>query len=196
MEEAEAATQDDRDRIASTIIALVLREMFEFGVMQTDPNFANYRYQPDTGKLVLLDFGATRVVDPAVVQSYRGLLMAGLAQDRDAVRAAALDAGFISDAMLASQGDRFDRIADIIITELNRPGPFDFGDRAFVSGIRDEGMAIAEDRSAWHIPPVETLFVQRKISGTALLCARLKAVVDVRELLRPYVAETAESEAA
>ena len=107
-----------------------------------------------------------------------------------------MDAGFISDAMLASQGDRFDRIADIIITELNRPGPFDFGDRAFVSVIRDEGMAIAEDRSAWHIPPVETLFVQRKISGTALLCARLKAVVDVRELLRPYVAERAESEAA
>ncbi|VVS98035.1 ABC1 kinase family protein [Erythrobacter sp. EC-HK427] len=196
VEEAESAAQDERDRIARTIIALVLREMFEFGVMQTDPNFANYRYQPDTGKLVLLDFGATRVVDPAVVQSYRGLLVAGLAQDRDAVRAAALEAGFISNAMLASQGARFDRIADIIITELNRPGPFDFGDRAFVSVIRDEGMAIAEDRSAWHIPPVETLFVQRKISGTALLCARLKAKVEVRELLRPYVAGGVESEAA
>ena len=38
------------------------------------------------------------------------------------------------------------------------------------------------DRDTWHVPHVETLFVQRKISGTALLCARLKARVDVRGL--------------
>ena len=42
---------------------------------------------------------------------------------------------------------------------------------------------MAADRATWHIPPVDTLFVQRKISGTALLVARLKARVDVRELL-------------
>ncbi len=187
VEELESAPQDERDRVARNIIALVLREMFEFGVMQTDPNFANYRYQPDSGKLVLLDFGATRDVEPWVVDSYRRLLAAGLAQDHDAVRAAALEAGFVSEGVIASQGPRLDTIIDIIMTELNRPGPFDFGDRAFVSVIRDEGLAIAEDKRAWHIPPVETLFVQRKISGTALLAARLKAKVDVRELVRPYL---------
>ena len=53
-------TQAARDAAMRALIALVLRELFEFGVMQTDPNFANYRYQPTTGKLVLLDFGATR----------------------------------------------------------------------------------------------------------------------------------------
>ena len=54
--------------------------------------------------------------------------------------------------------------------------------------LREQGMEMAADRSTWHIPPVETLFVQRKISGTALLAARLKARVDVRALVRPYVA--------
>ncbi|WP_447411910.1 hypothetical protein, partial [Clostridium perfringens] len=38
------------------------------------------------------------------------------------------------------------------------------------------------DRATWHVPHVETLFVQRKVSGTALLAARLKARVDVRGL--------------
>jgi len=38
------------------------------------------------------------------------------------------------------------------------------------------------DRETWHVPDVETLFVQRKVSGTALLAARLKAKVDVRGL--------------
>ena len=75
---------------------------------------------------------------------------------------------------------------DVILAEMNRTGPFDFGDRSFVSVLRDEGGAIARDRSTWHIPSADMLFVQRKISGTALLAARLKARVDVRAMVEPY----------
>jgi len=46
--------QDRRDWIAETLIDLTLTELFEFGAMQTDPNFANYRYNRDTGQIVLL----------------------------------------------------------------------------------------------------------------------------------------------
>ena len=46
------ASQAVRDQAMTALIDLVLRELFEFGVMQTDPNFANYRWQPDTGALV------------------------------------------------------------------------------------------------------------------------------------------------
>ena len=195
VEELASAPQEERNRVARAIMALVLREMFEFGAMQTDPNFANYRYQPDSGKLVLLDFGATRQVDPAIAADYRALMAAGLAQDRDAARQAALEAGYIALAAVENHADRIDRMIDIIITEMTRPGPFDFGDRAFVSVLRDEGMEMAADKATWHIPPVEMLFVQRKISGTALLGAKLKAKVDVRELVRPYVAGAGENAA-
>ena len=187
IESLEAASQDERDRVTRLVIELVLRELFEFGVMQTDPNFANYRYQPESGKLVLLDFGATRPVDQDIAASYRRLLTAGMAQDRDAVREAAVEAGFVAPGVIANHRDRMDRMIDVILAEMHKPGPFDFGDRAFVSVLRDEGMVMAQDRATWHIPPVEMLFVQRKISGTALLGARLKARVDVRELLRPYL---------
>ncbi|MGB3165415.1 MAG: AarF/ABC1/UbiB kinase family protein, partial [Alteraurantiacibacter sp.] len=189
VEEQEDAPQEERDRVAAAIIALVLRELFEFGVMQTDPNFGNYRYQPESGKLVLLDFGATRAVEPWVAASYRRLLAAGMAQDREAVRLAALGAGFVAAGVVTNHSERFDRMIDVILAEMHKPGPFDFGDRAFVSALRDEGMAMAQDKATWHIPPVETLFVQRKISGTALLAARLKARVDVRALVRPYISE-------
>ncbi|HEX8555978.1 MAG TPA: AarF/ABC1/UbiB kinase family protein, partial [Sphingomonas sp.] len=54
------AAQETRDSLMQRLIDLVLRELFVFGLMQTDLNFANYRYQPATGKLVLLDFGAVR----------------------------------------------------------------------------------------------------------------------------------------
>ena len=185
------APQEQRDAAMRDLMALVLREMFEFGAMQTDPNFANYRFQPDTGRLVLLDFGAARDVDPATAQGYRSLLSAGLSGDCDAVREAARAAGFLGEAAVARHRPLVDRMIDIVVTEMNRPGPFDFGDRGFVEVLREHGMEMAADRSTWHIPPVETLFVQRKVSGTALLAARLEARVDVRKLVRPYLQEGA-----
>ncbi|WP_375398467.1 ABC1 kinase family protein [uncultured Sphingomonas sp.] len=181
------APQETRDVAMRSLIALVLRELFEFGVMQTDPNFANYRWQPATGRLVLLDFGATRAVGTATANGYRRLLRAGLDGDRDAVRVAALAAGFLGEAIVTGHRARIDRIVDVIVGEFNRPGDFDFGDRGFVAALRDQGMEVAADRDTWHLPPAEILFVQRKISGTALLAARLKARVDVRAMVEEQI---------
>ena len=181
------APQDARDAAMRALIALVLRELFEFGVMQTDPNFANYRYQPVTGKLVLLDFGASRPVEPSTALGYRRLLSALIDGDRDAARQAAIAAGFVGDGAIAHHGARIDRMLDVVIGEIGRPGPFDFGDRGFVALLRDQGLDVAADRAAWHIPPADLLFVQRKISGTALLAARLRARIDVREMVMRYL---------
>lgn len=180
------APQAERDAVMTRLVALVLRELFTFGLMQTDPNFANYRYQPDTERLVLLDFGAARPVPDTTVAAYRRFLSAGLSGDVDAIRAAAIGAGFVGEAAATRHRPILDAMIRTISGELNRPGPFDFGDRAFVGVLKEQGMAIATDRAAWHLPPVDTLFVQRKISGTALLAAQLKARVDVRALLAAH----------
>jgi len=186
IEALETRDQEERDRAAHALVALVLRELFAWGTMQTDPNFANYRWQADTGRLVLLDFGATRDILPGTRAGYHRLLMAGLGGDRDAVRDAAVAAGFLGDAAVTRHRAAVDRMIDVILREMHREGPFDFGDRSFVGVIREEAQGLAEDRATWHVPPIDTLFVQRKISGTALLCARLKAKVAVREMIAQY----------
>ena len=180
IETLETAGNDVRDRATALIFDLVLDELFRFGLMQTDPNFANYRYQQETGRIVLLDFGATRAVPPQTAQAYRQLLAAGLAGDRDAVRTAALEAGFIGPALVMRHRAQIDGMIDVILAEAERAGPFDFADRRFLGVIREQAAAVGTDRAAWHIPPVDTLFVQRKISGIALLAARLGAHVDIR----------------
>ena len=176
--------QEQRDLAATRLIQLVLAELFAFGVMQTDPNFANYRFQPDTGRIVLLDFGAVREVPASTSEAYRRLLQAGLDEDRPALIEAAVKAGFFGRAAVERHSKEVGALVDIILGELHRPGPFDFGDRGFVEGLRQHGMVIAADKAAWHVPPADILFAQRKISGTALLAARLKARVDVRSLAR------------
>lgn len=175
--------QDVRDRVTGELIDLVLRELFAFGVMQTDPNFANYRYQPDTGMLVLLDFGATRTIDPQIADAYADILAAVRAGDEPGVREAAVEAGFVSRLAADRHRDLVDAMIGVIVGEFADPGAFDFGDRGFVAGLREQGMAIARDRETWHLPAAETLFVQRKISGTALLAANLKARVELRPLI-------------
>ncbi len=182
IESLEGAAQGERDSLMEKLIALVLRELFEFGTMQTDPNFANYRLMAD-GRLALLDFGAAQDVGAGVQEGYRRLLIAGLEADAKTLKAAAVEAGFLGTAAAERHPQALGRIIDIILAELHRPGPFDFGDRAFLATVREEGLTIAADKASWHLPPAELLFVQRKISGTALLAARMKARVDVRTLV-------------
>jgi predicted unusual protein kinase regulating ubiquinone biosynthesis (AarF/ABC1/UbiB family) len=175
IDELASATQEVRDRTMGALLDLVLRELFVFGFMQTDPNFANYRWQPDTGKIVLLDFGAARPVPPATIAAYRTLMRAGLEQDRAAMRGALVEVGFISQELLESHGAAFDGIIEIILSHGSKPGMFNFSDRSFVEGIRELTAPIAQDRGNWHLPPMDTLFVQRKVSGTALLAVKMQA---------------------
>ena len=176
--------QELRNEVFGHLMRLVARELFDFGVMQTDPNFANFRYRREGGRIVLLDFGATRAIAPDVADHYRRLVEAGLDRDRDRVREEALAAGFMGPVVVERYRERVDRMIDIIVTNMADDKPFDFADRSFVPLLRDEGMEIAQDRDTWHIPPAETLFVQRKISGTALLGARLGARVNIRRIVQ------------
>lgn len=187
IEALDEAPQDIRDLAMTRIVALVLRELFEFGVMQTDPNYANYRLLDD-GRIALLDFGAAQDVPASIQDGYRTLLGAALASDADTVKRGAVAAGFIGQVVANRHGDALDRMVQVVLTELHKSGPFDFGDRAFLTIMREEGLAIAADKTSWHLPPADLLFVQRKISGTALLGARFKAKVDVRGLVAAALA--------
>jgi len=186
IETLESAPQEVRNRAMQSLLGLVLRELFEFGFMQTDPNFANYRWQEATGTIVALDFGAARAVAPHVRESYAALLGAGLRGDHAGAKRALIEVGFFSEAQFAGHGAALDRIIAVIIDQLDRIDDFDFADRSFVERIRAEVPPIAADRASWHIPPIEALFVQRKISGTVLLAVKMKARLPLKAMVMPY----------
>lgn len=56
----QSLSQQRRNSLAECMLELFFKEIFEWGLMQTDPNFGNYRIQvgAEADKLVLLDFGA------------------------------------------------------------------------------------------------------------------------------------------
>jgi predicted unusual protein kinase regulating ubiquinone biosynthesis (AarF/ABC1/UbiB family) len=181
------APQSERDRVATLLIDLTLRELFEFGLMQTDPNFANYRYQPKSGRIVLLDFGATRALGTHVAGTHRAVGRAGLTGDSAAIGRALLDAELFGEDAPPAYRDAVLDMAMLVTTAIDRDPLFDFGDPALTVALRDRGMALAAERKLYHLPPVDTLFLQRKAAGMYLLAARLKARVPVRELLLRYL---------
>jgi predicted unusual protein kinase regulating ubiquinone biosynthesis (AarF/ABC1/UbiB family) len=175
------AAPEVRDRAMSALIDLCLRELFEFRLMQTDPNFANYRWRPETGQIVLLDFGATREIGAEVAAGHLELLRAGLARDRDRVFAALEALGFVRPGLAERHRVALLDMAAMGFGALD--GPLDFAADDLPDRMRQRGMEIGSERDLWHIPPAETLFLQRKIGGLYLLAARLGATVDFPNLL-------------
>ena len=93
-----AFDQDARDRIASDLVDLSCESCSKFEEMQSDPNFANYMVSDDGQRIVLLDFGATRRIAPALVADLRAFLAAGLHGDDERVETLARRMGMLSDA--------------------------------------------------------------------------------------------------
>lgn len=183
---AEAA-QPLRDRIASLLIGLLFRELFEFRLIQTDPNFANYRFDTATGRLVLLDFGATRAYPQTVVEAYRRLMAGTIRGDRAAMSEAAQTIGYFQDNIHAHQRDAVIDLFATACEPLCHTGAYDFGTSDLAARLRDAGLKLSMERDFWHTPPADALFLHRKLGGLYLLAARLGARIDVGRLAEPWL---------
>ena len=180
------APQDLRDHVAQKLIDLTLQELFAFGLMQTDPNLANYRFDPATGQIVLLDFGAAMEIDPSLTSDFRNLLNAALDQDGARTRAAMLRIGYFSPATAPRHQDLIMDMFETAMAPLRQITPYDFGTSDMVKTLRDMGLAMGSERELTHVPPPATLFLHRKIGGIYLLASKLRARVALRPLLERY----------
>ncbi len=188
IENASRLPQERRDLIMERLIDLTLRELFVFKVMQTDPNFANYRLAPSEDAIVLLDFGATREIGGEVSDLYRGLLRAGLRGDADAVEAAAVGLGLIDDTIRADHRARVLRLMALVFDALRAP-QFDFADTTLSREMQRAGEALARDGFVPPVVPMDVLYLQRKFGGMFLLGARLAARLPVAKMLETYLQE-------
>jgi predicted unusual protein kinase regulating ubiquinone biosynthesis (AarF/ABC1/UbiB family) len=179
--------QARRDAAGLTLERLVFRELFEFHFMQTDPNFANYFVEPGSDRIVLLDFGSTRELPAELVQRYARIVRATIVGDREAVRNAAVEIGYLP---AEEREDRVRGVVDLIFVicePFRRQGVYDFGRSTLPARVRDLGLDLAFRRGFLRAPPPETVFLHRKLVGSFLLCARLRARVDVNALIRPLL---------
>ncbi|MEM0950257.1 MAG: AarF/ABC1/UbiB kinase family protein [Pseudomonadota bacterium] len=192
IEDAATLPQARRNQIMTKLADLFLREVFQYGLIQSDPNFANYRFDPETDKLVLLDFGAARTVPGDIAQGYRTLLVSGLSGNKAGMEGAAIALGFFAEDTMTRHKRIVLDMVRTVFDALTIGASFDFGDTALTDRLRAQGMVLAAERDFVHVPPVDTLFLQRKVGGLFLLGARLRAHVPISDLLERHLGLLAE----
>jgi len=187
IEEMMDAPQDVRNRIVRNLMSLTLQELFRFKLMQTDPNFANYRYNEETEQIVLLDFGATREISDELSSEYRTLMETCLSGDVDNIMTHIAKMGLIPSDMSDKPRSVIHDMIAMSIAPLGQDEVFDFGKNKMVLDLRDRGLEIAGNRELWHVPPPETVFLQRKLGGMYMLATRLGAQINVAQLIRDHI---------
>jgi len=181
----------ERNDAAGALVELALREVFEWGLVQTDPNFANYLYAPRNRRIQLLDFGATRNYEPQFRQRLRDLLSACIdGSDRDiAICAAAV--GYTDPSDPPGYRDSVNALLRTATEPARADGDYAFARSDLAARMKDQVMEMRmRDRYA-RMPPPPVLFLHRKLGGLYLLLHRLRASVPVKALITRLLADPA-----
>ncbi|MFT6917279.1 MAG: putative unusual protein kinase regulating ubiquinone biosynthesis (AarF/ABC1/UbiB family) [Motiliproteus sp.] len=178
---------EKRTDIMSLIFSLFFAELFDFKCVQTDPNLANYLYQADNHKLVLLDFGAVRVFNQGFVKKYQNAMCAAVHQDRQALDAALQVLGFFKNGIKVANRKVVLDIFMMAAEPLRHNGDYAFGQSDLAKRIQARGLSVSGDPDAWHTPPPDVLFLHRKMAGLYLMASRLNASVNVHVLFAQYL---------
>ena len=176
------ASPEVRNGVIESLAELTLREVFEFGAIQSDPNFANYRYQSDTGRIGLLDFGAVQEIPEQIRQAGRRLIISGLNADAAGLEKALIELGYLSETTPSDQRELVLELTEMALAPLFSSDAFDFDASALVTPLREGGFKL-RDMGYARTPEPMAVFIQRKIAGLYLLGARLDARLQIRRLL-------------
>jgi aarF domain-containing kinase len=176
---ATAPPLEQRHRVATQVLDLYFREFFDWGLVQTDANFANFLFRPDEGELVLLDFGATREYPLAFREQYRALLTSTLEGDRPSAYAAALSLDLISPDEPQATRDAMHALLETVLRVFQPPfQPVDFRDKRFVDEAGERLKAYYRALTC-SPPPAQLLFLHRKLGGVYSMGRALQARLDL-----------------
>ena len=156
----------------------------------TDRVVQQHRYDPKTGRIVLLDFGAVQPIASDLAADFRALARVALDGGAEARRAAMLRIGYFSPDTAPHHQDLIQSMFTTAMDPLRQEAPFDFGNSNLMERLRDIGRAIGNDRDLAHVPPAATLFLHRKIGGMYLMAAKLRARVALRPMVEFYCRDT------
>jgi predicted unusual protein kinase regulating ubiquinone biosynthesis (AarF/ABC1/UbiB family) len=176
---ATAPPTAQRHRVATQVLDLFFREFFDWGLVQTDANFANFLFRPEEGELVLLDFGATREYPAAFREQYRALLTSTLNGDRPGAYAAALELNLISPDEPQPARDALHGLLETVL-RVFQPAfqPVDFRDKQLVDEAAQRLKAYYRALTC-SPPPAQLLFLHRKLGGVYSMGRALQARLEL-----------------
>lgn len=197
----QALSQARRNKLADAMLSLFFREAFDWKIMQTDPNFGNYRIlidpDGDDDKLVLLDFGAVQVLPSNFSKALKDTILAAhFADDVKTIN------GLVDlNCLRASDSDNVKRsfieFCQLIIepfssdlshapsSAVTEAGEYDWHASRLLrraGKLGSKGMLV----KGFVVPPSEFMLMVRKLTGVFTFVSTLKAQTNSCHLLEAY----------
>ena len=189
---ADSLDQETRNRICLMFLELLLRELFLHRYMQTDPNWANFLYNPETQQLGLLDFGATREYRPFFVNNYFKIIDGAANGNGKAVLDYSVKTGFLTGYESKIMSDAHIESVMILAEAFREDKPFNFGTQQTTHRMQELVPVMLKHRLC--APPPEVYSLHRKMSGLFLMAAKLRAEINCYPVWRKISDQFSEHE--
>lgn len=177
---------ETKNLIIENLIELVFKELFVFQFTQSDPNFANFLYQADSKKLVLLDFGACRELSDKASLGYTKMARAMQAQNGSAMLDVLIELGLLNDQTPQSVKDII-KGACVTASESLQVDIYNFKQTKIIKRLQKQTMSLITEKHAIASPDFDVALVNRKITGTVLLANKMNADVRLRKLIAGFI---------
>lgn len=166
------------------MLDLYFHEFFEWGLVQTDPNWANFLIDDrrEQLNLVLLDFGASRRYTREFIKKYVRLLKLAAAMDFSSLIDHSIDFGLIDRRESKDAHRAFAELLETAIRPFfstrNGSKHFDFSDQSHALNSNFAAKALSNEL-VFSPPPYSLVFLHRKLAGVYSILKSLGVQLDV-----------------
>jgi predicted unusual protein kinase regulating ubiquinone biosynthesis (AarF/ABC1/UbiB family) len=169
-----------RRLIGSVLLDLYCHEFFQWGLVQTDPNFGNYLVR-DNKQLVLLDFGATQEFAPEFVQNYRGVLQSFATMNDEKIIQASIDFHLLDARESRETQLNYANFMKLSIEPFSAHlQPFAFHSEDYTKRSLELGRKFTSSLR-YSPPPKHILFLHRKLGGIFNLLRKMQISLDLTD---------------
>ncbi len=186
---ATGPSTENKVRVGKMVLDLYCREFFDWGIVQTDPNYGNFMIQKDPLRLVLLDFGATITYDNEFRASYVRLLKEFASYDRRRMLEAALAFGLLDERESDETQSLFvEFLKSAVEPFLPHLQPFRFHDPGYSAKAHKIGRDFTSSLK-YSPPPRQLLFLHRKLGGIFNMLRKMQVELDLTPYWQKMVGE-------
>lgn len=193
-----ALPQSRRDQLAANMLELFFKEIYEWQLFQSDPNFGNYKIAigENSDQLILLDFGSVINDDPIFFAALGDTIAAAQQEDEDAVVDGLTRLGCLNASSSATAQSTFVNFCIEIMEPLreiehlpdhllNRDGNYRWSESKLMKrAAKIAGRSVTSQN--FDLPSQYFALVTRKLIGVFTFISLLQAEFNGAPLLKKY----------
>jgi len=175
-----------RDEIGARLFDAILRQVYVFHAVHSDPHPGNFAFRPD-GTVIMYDFGSVKRCDPNVLSIRKELVNAAICGQLEQIDELLTKLGVRPENSTNISASFYKEWLDIIIPVFYSNQPTDFGNtdvhKKLVAKARGEGLKYIGSFQ----PSPENMLLDRVFSGHFWTMKALGSKVDLREPIDKYM---------